>query len=182
MIVPMPLNEPEDLVLRRLHACEQRDVGALQAIFEAAPGYSLLVTGKPPTSSAGREVFDALPLGSSASDKFTFEVRSRSGAIGCLDIVRGYPQAHIAFIGLILLVEHAQGRAYGPKLLDRIDSLAASWACSTLRIAVIETNIRALSFWQREGFVELLRKESGTGVTGRAIVMERTRAVVDSTG
>jgi len=41
-----------------------------------------------------------------------------------------------------------------------------------LRLAVIETNQLAFSFWQRQGFKEIYRK-SLLQYTGQAIVMER---------
>jgi hypothetical protein len=40
-----------------------------------------------------------------------------------------------------------------------------------LRLAVIDTNVRALHFWKREGFNELYRKATSK-YTGAAIVME----------
>jgi hypothetical protein len=41
-----------------------------------------------------------------------------------------------------------------------------------MRIAVIEHNVRALAFRQREDFVAIMRKDAA-GFTGQAIVMGR---------
>jgi GNAT superfamily N-acetyltransferase len=92
--------------------------------------------------------------------------------IGCFDIVRGYPDSKIAFIGLLLFVESEQGKSHGVEALQYIECLAGQWGCTRLRIAVIETNKRALSFWTREGFVELYRKPSDR-YTGDVVFMER---------
>ena len=161
-----------EYVLRQLDACDAADVAALQHILEAEPAYGVTVSGALPSSSAAQEMFEALPPAKSAADKFVFEIRSQAGAIGCVDFVRGYPEARTAFIGLLLLVETAQGQSHGPQVLRLLEAMATEWGCSVMRIAVIETNTRALAFWRREGFVELYRKASA-GFTGAAIVMER---------
>lgn len=161
-----------EITLRKMYADKKDDVASLQSILEAAPSYSLTVDGSLPSPSAAQEMFEALPPGRNFDDKFVFEIRSQAGVVGCVDVIRGYPESHVAFIGLILLIESAQGQSYGPAALRLLESIATDWKCTAMRIAVIDTNKRALAFWRREGFVELQRKES-VGFTGMAIIMER---------
>jgi GNAT superfamily N-acetyltransferase len=148
------------------------DIDRLQAVLEGAPGYSLAVEGRLPTPNAAIEVLDALPPGKGHSDKFVYEIAHDSEAVGCLEMVRGYPEADIAFIGLLLFQEGAQRRGFGPQVLRLAEGIGTGWQCRALRIAVIDTNPRAFNFWKREGFVELLRKPA-MDFAGQAIVMER---------
>jgi len=167
------VREMNECTLQQLRVNNEDDIAVLQSLLDAAPAYSLIVEGELPSPSAAKEMFEALPPGKTAADKFVFEIRSQAGPIGCVDFIRGYPEEHVAFIGLILLIESAQGRSYGPQALCLLETLAKSWDCTTIRIAVIDTNVRALAFWHREGFVELVRKDS-VGFTGAAIIMERS--------
>lgn len=83
-----------------------------------------------------------------------------------------YPDTDIAFIGLLLFREGFQGRGFGPRVLRLAEAIGTGWRCRALRIAALDTNPRAFAFWEREGFIELLRKPA-MDFAGHAIVMER---------
>jgi RimJ/RimL family protein N-acetyltransferase len=161
------------LRLRRLAAGDEADVRELQRVLQAAPGYSLAVEGRLPPAQAARALFEALPPGKEHADKFVLGFEDATGSlVGCADLIRGYPEPQVAFIGLLLFAETSQGRGPGPAALRQLETKARGWGCPALRLAVIETNPRALAFLQRAGIVERLRKPS-PGHTGAAIVMER---------
>jgi GNAT superfamily N-acetyltransferase len=90
-----------------------------------------------------------------------------------MDLIRGYPEPHIAFLGLLLFSETHQGQGLGKLALTHIANLSRSWGCTALRLSVIDKNLQALAFWQREGFIEMYRKPT-TQFTGDAIVMQRS--------
>lgn len=158
--------------LHLIDRLSSNDIERLQAVLEAAPGYSLTVEGKLPAPGAAIEVLDALPPGKTHADKFVYEITLDADAIGCIELVRGYPEADIAFIGLLLFRENSQGRGFGPQALRLAEAIGIGWQCRALQIAVIDTNPRAFDFWKREGFIELFRKPAMDFV-GQAIVMER---------
>jgi len=167
------------LTLHLIDRESSRDVARLQAVLEGAPGYSLTVEGKLPPPTAAIETLDALPPGKDHTDKFVYEITQDADAIGCIELVRGYPQADIAFIGLLLFRESSQGQGLGPEVLRLAEAIGAGWQCRALRIAVLDTNPRAFRFWEREGFIELLRKPA-MDFAGQAIVMERALPVAVS--
>ncbi|WP_322013533.1 GNAT family N-acetyltransferase [Paraburkholderia sp. J12] len=160
------------LTLHLIDRQSPNDIERLQTVLEGAPGYSLAVEGKLPAPTAAIEVLEALPPGKSHADKFVYEITQDAEAIGCIELVRGYPQAGIAFIGLLLFRESSQGQGLGPQVLRLTEAIALGWQGGALRIAVLDTNPRALKFWEREGFIELLRKPA-MDFAGQAIVMER---------
>jgi hypothetical protein len=86
-----------ECALRQLHADNKYDVAVLQSSLEAAPIYSLIVEGRLPSTSAAKEMFEALPQDKNAADKFAFEVRSQVGPTGCVDFIRDYPEEHVAY-------------------------------------------------------------------------------------
>lgn len=149
------------------------DVAALFALFQQAAGYSLLVEGKLPTQADAQSELVDLPPGKTSADKFFGGYWQADTLVGCADIIRGYPDPDIAYLGLLLFADTHQGRGLGPLALAHIADLARSWNCTRLRLAVIDKNVRGLRFWQREGFHELYRKATPE-FTGDAIVMQRS--------
>lgn len=159
------------LEFRILNSACYADSLNLQEVLEAAPAYSLLVRGRPPLPCDAQELFVELPPGKTEADKLVGGFWLDRQMVGCADICRDYPEAGIAYIGLLLFREAYQKRGYGSEALACIRSLGLSWQCHSLRVAVIENNLNALIFWKREGFKELARRPMPE-YTAEAIVMQ----------
>jgi len=125
------------LTLHPLHANRNGDVAAIQQVLENAPAYSYLVKGRPPLPTDAEDVFNDLPPGLSASDKWVSGFMFNGQMVGFVDVCNGYPEVHIAYIGLLIFAEKYQGRGFGHEALNHIFSLARSWGCRTIRVAVI---------------------------------------------
>lgn len=149
------------------------DAAQVWRIFSAAPSYSQLVEGRPPSHADVEDFFHGMPAGKGASDKFSIGLHAGTGMVGCADVIRGHPDRDCAFLGLLLVSEAHQGRGYGRTALRLIEAMARGWGCTRLQLAVISTNPRALAFWQREGF-GIVDRRSNPRFTGDVIVMERT--------
>ena len=115
-----PMSTP---TLRSIDRRLSNDVDRLQAVLEGAPEYSLVVEGRLPPSNAAIELLDALPPGKDHSDKYVYEVVHEAEVVGCLEMVRGYPDTDIAFIGLLLFREGYQGRGFGPRVLRLAEAI-----------------------------------------------------------
>ena len=161
------------IAYRCLHSDSEADIEALHALFLQAADYSLLVEGKLPIREETVEELTERPAGMALKDKFFIGFWRDGELIGCADLLRGYPEPWIAYIGLLLFSPAHRGRSLGVLALNSLTELARSWHCRELRLAVIDKNDRALRFWQREGFHELYRKPV-SGFTGDAIVMHKT--------
>lgn len=158
---------------RPLCAACSEDVAALFALFEQAPGYSLTVEGRLPSLEDARAALSEAPPEKELKDKFFGGYWKDGALVGCTDLIRGYPEPDIAFLGLLLFSETHQGQGLGVSALEHIANLSRSWGCTALRLAVIDKNERALAFWRREGFRELYRKPT-TNFRGDAIVMQNS--------
>lgn len=163
------------LAVRALARESADDSAKVLRIFMEAPSYSRLVEGRPPSQADVSDFFDGMPPGKDASDKFSLGFHVGADMVGCADVIRSYPAKDGAFIGLLLFAEAHQGRGYGKHALHLIEKMAQNWGCTTLQLAVISTNPRALAFWQREGF-EVLYRKSNPRFTGDVVVMERAIA------
>src|SRR5262245_57157836 len=99
-MTPSACNESQRLSNRQLHRANVADVQELQTILESAPGYWLVIQGKPAGSEAAVELFDDLPRGKDAKDKLVLALyeRSSSTAVGCVELIPGFPNDDIAYL------------------------------------------------------------------------------------
>ena len=148
-----PAAIPGDLQLRRL-AGSPRDAALLQRVVEAAPRFAHLLSGAAPGPHEGEEILSLLPEGKTQGDKFVFAIELDGVCIGCVDLIRDYPDPQTAHIGLLLLAQAYEGAGLGRASLARIEAFVSGWPeCSRLRVGIVERNARALDFWARQGFV-----------------------------
>jgi len=157
---------------RPMIASSGADAAALFSLLQQALGFSLVVHGRLPNLEDATEAISEVPPGKDMKDKFFGGYWQNGVLVGCMDLIRGYPEPDIAYLGLLVFSEARQGQGLGVLALAHIANLSRSWGCTALRLAVVDRNARALAFWQREGFRELYRKP-GTQYAGHAIVMER---------
>jgi GNAT superfamily N-acetyltransferase len=161
-----------ELTCRVLRPGDAADVAAVQRVLRGAPGYHLLIEGRPPSATAAADLFTELPPGRAAADKQILGFFVGQELAGCADLVRGYPSPDVAYLGLLILEDRHRGQGHGTAALAHVTQVAHSWGCRYLRLAVIATNEHGHHFWMRQGFVELYRKDMPS-YTGEAIVMQR---------
>jgi GNAT superfamily N-acetyltransferase len=139
-----------DGVLIRLLEEEREEMTALQRVFECSPTYFERVTGAP---ADAQSTYSALPEGKRYEDKFVFGIFSGQTMIGCIDLLRGFPDQHTAHIGLLLIAEGHQRHGIGKEALRQLESFVRAWgSCSSLRAGVVGTNSDVLPFWTGQGF------------------------------
>lgn len=160
------------MALERLNAATPGHHQMLEEIVLAAPTYYRLIEHRLPAAHDAEELLLACPPGMQADDKFVLAIVQDDESLGCIDLIRGYPVPETAFLGLLLLKEGAQGQGIGTRMVAEIMALAASWHCTRLRLAVIETNAPAMGFWRKHGFSQVDRKVIA-GFTGDTLLMER---------
>ena len=165
---------------QRICADNEIDIAIVRSIYEATPRYFYIVHGYAFDKNSVRDDLVAIPEGCDLDSKYFYAIYLGTEAIGCIDIIRGYPDQQAVFIGILLFIESQQGLGFGHQALDFINELTSVWGSKRLRIAVVESNERALSFWLREGFIELYRKNS-IEYNKSVIVMERINSLLDET-
>lgn len=128
---------------------------AVQAVLEAAPGYYRRVGGTSvPANAAEREMTDMPPPEkcSPTTEKFFCLLREDAQPVGVVDMLKDYPEAGIAYIGLFLLAETRQGQGVGRAAYARAeDFIASRLKASRIRLGVAETN-DVEGFWSKMGY------------------------------
>jgi GNAT superfamily N-acetyltransferase len=122
----------------------------LQRVLEAAPSYSHRITGLPPGDRA--RTYAELPPGKTHEDKFVFGIWHGGTMVGVVDVVRGYPTADIAYLGLLVLAEEYQRRGHGRAAYHLVEDVVRCWGCSRVRLSVVRANAEVIPFWLGLGF------------------------------
>ena len=140
------------ITVRQLRSSPET-LSMLQAVLEAAPTYSLLTSGELRSPGSAKTIFEALPPGKSSEDKFVLGIYEDRLCVGLLDLIRGYPNAYTAMIGLLLISESHHGRGIGRAAYAQLEALVCTWPLArSIRIGVVGSNARVLPFWQGLGF------------------------------
>lgn len=149
---------------------------AVQALHERSADYVLRIWGLPPDPESGRDFFTRLPPGRSHDHKHCFGVFDGERMVGCIDLVRGWPDEATAVIGLLLLEPAARGQGVGRLAFDAIEAQARAWPeIRWLRAVVVESNDVARSFWEHLGFRangQTRPHEAGTVKTTAVVLMK----------
>jgi uncharacterized protein len=141
------------IVELRLLRGEPAEMADLQRVLEGAPQYAELVTGAPPGPADAQSTYSGLPEGKSYDDKFVFGIYCGADMVGCADLIRGYPDPHTAWLGLLLVAEAFQHRGFGSAAYGELETFIRRWdRCKRIRLSVIRANAQALPFWRKLGF------------------------------
>jgi ribosomal protein S18 acetylase RimI-like enzyme len=154
------------------------DVPAIQRLLELDPDYFARVDQAPIRPDEGAQTFAERPPTCALEQKHLFVMRSAdgSGAIDAIiDLLEGYPEPHIWYLGLIFLAPAVRGAGLGTRLLDEAYAIVTARGGRALRLAVASTNPDARRLYERLGFQHVARRPR-TGWNGAVIdcaVMER---------
>jgi RimJ/RimL family protein N-acetyltransferase len=145
---------PAAIVAVRPIIADGPTITAVQALHERSADYVARVWGLPPDPASGRDFFERLPPGKTPADKYPLGIFAAEGRlVGCIDLVRGWPDAATAAIGLLLLEPAARGRGVGATAVAAIEATARQWSeIETLRAVVLDSNDVARPFWEKQGF------------------------------
>ncbi len=147
-----------DLTIRILKQTPE-DLVSLQRVLESAPDYSYRTTGGLPGQADAQAVFTMLPEGRTYDNKFVYGIFWNTEMVGCIDVIRGYPDKNSAWIGLLLLSERHQHKKFGGQAYKLLESQIRMWTeISDIQLAVVSTNDIVMPFWRKLGFTETGRR------------------------
>lgn len=141
-----------NLVLRPIGV---EDVDALQELIESDPGYTERITGHPPGSSDAQSLLMMRPPDLPEDAKLVLGAFEDERLVAVVDLLRGYPNDHTAYIGLLEVHWNHQGLGFGRATYELVQQYVETrWTeVRTLRLAIVDTNAHvATGFWRKQGF------------------------------
>jgi len=139
----------------RLQEIAAGDVDAVQELIESDPGYTERITGYPPGAADAQSLLMMRPEGLAQEAKVVLGVRDGDQLVAVVDLLRGYPNAHTGFIGLLEVHGAHQGKGVGRTAYELVERyVGENWPeIRIMRLAVVDTNAAAATpFWVRQGF------------------------------
>lgn len=153
--------------IRRL-TCD--DTEEILALYLGNPMYYRYCP-PPPTRESVVEDLLGLPPGKTPDDKYYLGYFSNNRLIAVMDLISGYPEAEIAFIGLFMMSEDFRGQGIGSSIIGELAAYLEAEGFSSIRLAVAKGNLQSESFWHKNHFVPTGMESVRDSYT--AVVMER---------
>lgn len=147
--------------VRRLTAAD------VEVVYALCRENRLFYDYHPPFVTRERILSDmaALPPGAEARSKFFLGFFEGGRLTAILDLILGWPEEDIAWIGLFMTDVSVQGRGVGSAIMAELAECLCGMGIHALRLGVDRGNPQSNAFWRKNGF-SILRE-------GEYIVMER---------
>lgn len=134
------------------------DAAVLQNLYEQCMEFALLTDGQPPSLTAARDEFDALPDGKTTEDKYILGLfNPQNDLIGMIESIRHYPDNQTWWLGLMMLSPEQRGQGLGSAFYQAFENWVSAQGVKQVSLSVIEANKLGLQFWKSLGF-EAIRK------------------------
>ena len=72
--------------------------------------------------------------------------------VAILDIVKGYPEENIVYIGWFMVNKDMQGKGIGREIIDKVIEVLRNVAFHAVMLGCIKDNVEAYRFWTNNGF------------------------------
>jgi len=144
-------------------SCEQ-----VMGVFDSNQNFFLLTEGVPATLSGCQANVNATPPGFDIQSKLYIGFWINNRCIAVLDMLIGYPSPDCIYIGLFLVHGELQGTGLGHKIIDVLITASKDTGFNNAKLAVIENNKKAVTFWEKLGF-EKTGKSSTTMCSGAKV-------------
>ena len=154
----------------------ERDLEAVQALYNRCAEFVELTTGVPPTGGEARETFFELPPQHTLEDKLVMGCLDGEAGelIAVLEMIRGYPTAMVYWIGLFLLDPSRRRQQLGTRFLRAYLAWAQRHEVQHIQLGVVTQNTGGLAFWQSLGFQEIRRAQLRCGqLLNEVMVLEK---------
>lgn len=155
------MNDSGSLALNRpsyLAKLLKPEAVVLQSLYEQCTEFALLTDGQPPSSTAARDEFDAVPDGKTTQDKYIFGLFDPQNHLsGMIESIRHYPDNQTWWLGLMMLSPQQRGQGLGSEFYHAFEDWVSAQAVKQVSLSVVEANELGLQFWKRLGF-EVIRQ------------------------
>lgn len=123
------------------------------------------------TKAGVEDDLNGLPPGKAVEDKYYVGFFLENKLVAVLDLIDGYPQADIAFIGFFMTDIRVQGQGVGSAIIEELCNYLSTLHFRSVQLAWVKGNPQAENFWIKNQFHPI--RESSSNVAHEVIVGER---------
>lgn len=95
---------------------------------------------------------NATPPGITMSDKYYFGFFDDGEPVAVMDLIDGYPEPEIAYIGFFMMNPKYQGKQIGTAIVGEVIDYLKSTGKTAVRLAIDKGNPQSSHFWKKNGF------------------------------
>ena len=143
-------------------------------VFLLCKGNPLYYEYCPPmvTKEGIKEDMVALPPNMSIKDKYFVGYYCEEKLIAILDLISGYPNKDIAFVGLFMTDASIQNKGIGSSLINELCSVLKQQNYNTVRLAWCKGNPQSEHFWIKNGF-KIIKETYSDSAKEKVIMAEK---------
>ena len=147
--------------------------GDIQDIFDLCSGHRLYYEYCPPmvTKDSIKKDMLALPPNTRIEDKLYIGFYATGKMIAVMDLICGYPEPEMAYIGFFMTDTTIQKKGIGSEIISQLCDHLKLKGFVSVRLAWVKGNPQAEHFWLKNRFVIL--KETTGNVSDPVILAER---------
>lgn len=119
---------------------------------------------KQPSTELIKSDITMTPPGKSLSDKYYVGFFDNEKLIAVLDLIDGYPEDDIAYIGFFMIAKKLQGQGVGSLMVTEICDCLKSIGFTKVRLGIDKDNPQSNHFWKKNGFVVLKEVVKDDGI------------------
>ena len=123
------------------------------------------------TRQAIQEDMKILPPGKVIEDKYYIGFYQDGRLIAVMDLIDGYPEKQIVYIGFFMTDISVQGRGKGSEIIDYLCGYLSRLGYESVRLAWVKGNPQSEHFWLKNGFAPLM--ETTSNAADEVILAER---------
>ena len=123
------------------------------------------------TEESIKKDMTTLPPNTKISDKYYIGFYNEEKLIAVMDLIDGYPEQKIAYIGFFMTNVTIQKRGVGSEIISELCDYLKQKGFASIRLAWVKGNPQAEHFWLKNKFVIL--KETTSNVSDSVILAER---------
>lgn len=145
----------------------------IEAIYTLCAGNPLYYEYCPPAVSKERiqSELTELPPHTDASCKHFVGFYEGQSLIAVMDLIDGYPDSDIAYIGFFMTDASTQNKGLGSRIIESTCSYLASAGFSSVQLAWMKGNPQSEHFWLKNKFTTI--KETSSNVAESVLLAER---------
>ncbi|MCI7814292.1 MAG: GNAT family N-acetyltransferase [Robinsoniella sp.] len=87
-----------------------------------------------------------------------------------MDLVFGYPQDEIAWIGFFMVEQQMQGKGVGTKIIEEVITFLKTREVKKVQLAYVQGNEQSRNFWHKQQFLETGKVTSRLVEPGKSVV------------
>ena len=102
------------------------------------------------------------PPGVETENKYYLGFYDENGLLAVMDLIDGFPEESMPFIGFFMMNIAAQGKGVGSSIIRELTACLKDAGKSAVRLGIDKENPQSKAFWKKNGFRVIKEVDKGT--------------------